>query len=161
MLRRNFLALSVMLPLTGGVLADQKVWRIAYLHPGFLDNPSDKALLDAFKSELVSLGYEEGRNYLLFARGARGNGASLSELAQQLVALRPDIIVAVATAAVAAAQQATRSIPILMTPATDPVGSGFVKTLAEPGGNITGLGNMFIRSDGKISRASSHDHTCS
>jgi ABC-type uncharacterized transport system substrate-binding protein len=143
MLRRNFLALALTVASTCGLHADQKVWRIAYLHPGFLNNPSDIALLDSFKKELVSLGYEEGSNLLLFARGAEGNNARLFELAEQLVALHPDVIVAVATPAIAAAQRATRSIPIVMTPATDPVGSGFVKTLAEPGTNITGLANMF------------------
>jgi putative ABC transport system substrate-binding protein len=82
---------------TRGIHADQKVWRIAYLSPAFLDNPNDIALLNSFKGELASLGYEEGRNFLLFARGAEGNNARLSELAEQLVALYPDIIVAVAT----------------------------------------------------------------
>src|SRR4051794_40894030 len=143
MLRRNFLTLALTVASTCGVHADKKVWRIAYLTPAVLDNPTDIALLNTFKNELVSLGYEEGSNLLLFARGADGNNARLPELAEQLVALHPDVIVAVATPAIAAAQRATRSLPIVMTPATDPVGSGFVKTLAEPGTNITGLANMF------------------
>src|SRR4029077_10596981 len=59
------------------------------------------------------------------------------------VELHPHVIVAVSTPAVAAAQRATSTIPIVMTPATDPIGSGFVKSFAHPGGNITGLANMF------------------
>ena len=64
-------------------------------------------------------------------------------LAKEIVDLHPDAIVAEATPAIAAAQRATKTIPIIMAPATDPVGSGFVKSFAHPGGNITGVANMF------------------
>jgi len=97
MLRRDFLALALTLASMRRGHADQKVWRIAYLSPSFLDNPNYLPLLDSFKDELVSLGYEEGRNFLLFARGADGNNARLPELAEQLLALHPDIIVAAGT----------------------------------------------------------------
>jgi putative tryptophan/tyrosine transport system substrate-binding protein len=60
----------------------------------------------------------------------------------ELIALRPNVIVAITTPAIAAAQSATSTIPIIMAPATDPIGSGFVKSLARPGGNITGMANM-------------------
>jgi putative ABC transport system substrate-binding protein len=66
-----------------------------------------------------------------------------------LIALRPDVIVAVSTPAIAAAQKATSTIPIIMAAATDPIGSGFVKTLARPGGNITGIANMVGDAVGK------------
>jgi putative ABC transport system substrate-binding protein len=61
---------------------------------------------------------------------------------EELIALRPDLIVAITTPAIAAAQKATSTIPIIMAPATDPIGSGFIKSYARPGGNITGMANM-------------------
>src|SRR4029453_13751180 len=70
-------------------------------------------------------------------------------LVGELIALRPDALVTVATPAIAAAQRATSTIPIVMAPATDPVGSGFIKSLAHPGGNITGMANMFGDRNGK------------
>ncbi|MBR1215188.1 ABC transporter substrate-binding protein [Bradyrhizobium sp. JYMT SZCCT0180] len=69
--------------------------------------------------------------------------AILPDLLKEVVGLRPDVIVAEATPAVAAAQKATSTIPIVMSPASDPVGSGFVESFARPGGNITGVANMF------------------
>jgi putative ABC transport system substrate-binding protein len=89
-----------------------------------------------------TLGYVEEQNVVFIAREAGGNLAKLPDLARELVSERPDIIVASATPAVAAAQLATSLIPIVMAPATDPLGSGFVKSLARPDGNITGVSNM-------------------
>ena len=64
-------------------------------------------------------------------------------LVGELIALNPDLIIAEATPAVAAAQKATTKIPIIMAPASDPIGAGFVKSFTHPGGNITGVANMF------------------
>ena len=145
MQRRQFLSLTGAFFCALPVHAEQeKVWRIGYLHPGFLTNPADVALINAFKEQLRELGYVEDRNFIMIYRAAEGNNGRLAPLAEQLVALKPDVIVAVATPAIAAAQAATRTIPIVMSPATDPVGSGFVKSLAHPAGNITGMANMFI-----------------
>jgi putative tryptophan/tyrosine transport system substrate-binding protein len=93
--------------------------------------------------QLNTLGYIEGRNLIIDARDAKGRNDHLPALAKELVALQPNVIVAVATPAIAAAQRATSTIPIVMTPSPDPIGSGFVKSFARPGGNITGLANMF------------------
>jgi putative ABC transport system substrate-binding protein len=82
-------------------------------------------------------------------RTAEGKAERLPSLINELIALKPDVIVAIATPAIAAAQRATSTIPIVMAPATDPVGSGFIKSLAHPGGNITGVANMFGDSIGK------------
>jgi putative ABC transport system substrate-binding protein len=90
-----------------------------------------------------SLGYEEGRNLVIDVREANGHYTLLPDLAREIVALKPDIIVAEATPAIAAAQKATSTIPIVMSPATDPIGSGFVNSFTHPGGNITGVANMF------------------
>ena len=145
MQRRQFLSLIGALFCALPVHAEQeKVWRIGYLHPGFLTNPADLALVNALKDQLRELGYVEDRNIIMDYRAAEGNNGRLATLAEQLVALKPDVIVAVATPAIAAAQAATRTIPIVMSPATDPVGSGFVKSLAHPAGNITGMANMFM-----------------
>jgi putative ABC transport system substrate-binding protein len=88
------------------------------------------------------LGYVEGKNLVVEWRFADGNFERLPGLAADLVQLKVDVIVAVASAAIGAAQKATSTIPIVMATTGDPVGSGFVKSLARPGGNITGLSNM-------------------
>lgn len=96
-----------------------------------------------FRRALQSFGYEEGKNLTIDVREAKGRFALLPDLVKQVVDLKPDVIVAVATPAVAPAQAATSSIPIVMSPATDPIGSGFVKSFAHPGGNITGIASLY------------------
>jgi putative ABC transport system substrate-binding protein len=127
-----------------------KVWRIAHVYPGKYDNPSDRAMYDVFLGELRELGYIEGKNLVIDQRSAEGKLERLPSFLAELIALRPDVIVAVTTPAIAAAQSATSTIPIIMAPATDPIGSGFVKSLAHPGGNITGMANMNGDSVGKV-----------
>jgi putative ABC transport system substrate-binding protein len=95
------------------------------------------------------LGYVEGKDLIIDNRDAKGKVERLPSLVSELIALRPDVIVAIATPAIAAAQHATSTIPIVMAPATDPIGSGFIKSLAHPGGNITGMANMFGDAIGK------------
>jgi putative ABC transport system substrate-binding protein len=126
-----------------------KVWRVAYLHAGFLDTPADQILFDAFRGEMRAFGYIEGKNLVIDSRGAEGKAERLPSLMSELIALRPDVIVAIGTPAVVAAQRATSTTPIVIAAATDPVGSGFIKSLAHPGGNITGVANMFGDSIGK------------
>jgi len=154
MKRRNFIGVmgagAVAWPLVA--LAQQwtgKVWRVAYLTPGSLANPADRAIFDVFREEMRTLGYIEGKNLVIDDRGAEGNAERLPSLVSELIALRPDVFIANATPAIAAAQRATSTIPIVMAPATDPVGSGFIKSLAHPGGNITGMANMFGDAIGK------------
>jgi putative ABC transport system substrate-binding protein len=88
------------------------------------------------------LGYVEGKNLIVEWRFADGKFERLPGQAAELVRLKVDVIVAVASPAIGAAQKATTTIPIVMATTGDPVGSGFVKSLARPGGNITGLSNM-------------------
>jgi putative ABC transport system substrate-binding protein len=121
-----------------GQQSASKIWRVAFLHPETLS-----AAFDAFRTEMRELGYIEGKNLIIDTRYAEGKFDRLPSLMSELLALRPDVIVAVATPAVIAAQRATSTIPIVMGPASDPVGSGFIKSLARPGGNITGMTNMF------------------
>jgi putative ABC transport system substrate-binding protein len=91
-----------------------------------------------FRERLEELGYVEGTNILLEERYADGDPQRLQQLAQEIVTGNPDVIVAIAAAATKAARQATSTIPIVMAHAGDPVGAGWVKTLAKPGGNVTG-----------------------
>jgi putative ABC transport system substrate-binding protein len=118
-----------------------KVWRVGYLSPSSATNLS-VALLDAFRLKLNDLGYVEGRNLGLYVRRANDDFARLPSLASELVSLAPDVIVSSATNATLAFQRATSSIPIVMVVASDPIGTGLVKSLAKPGGNITGLSNQ-------------------
>jgi putative ABC transport system substrate-binding protein len=98
---------------------------------------------------LRGLGYVEGRNILLEERWADGTSDRLPALAAELVRLNVDVIVTASTPAVQAAQQATKTVPIVMTLVSDPVASGVVASLARPGGNVTGLSLMHPEVSGK------------
>jgi putative tryptophan/tyrosine transport system substrate-binding protein len=121
-----------------------KVWRVGYLSGAPATDETDVALIDAFRLKLQDLGYVEGKNLRLDVRHAEGDIGRLPVLAAELVALAPDVIAGGGTATIAALQRATSSIPIVMTAVADPIGSGFVKSLAKPGGNITGLANLAV-----------------
>lgn len=92
-----------------------------------------------FAEGLRELGYVEGENIHIEVRSADGKLAALPDLAAELVRLTPDVIVASETPAVQAAKRATTEIPIVMAPSGDPVGTGLIASLSQPGGNITGL----------------------
>jgi putative ABC transport system substrate-binding protein len=119
-----------------------KVWHVGFLS---LQTRSDSLISqynDAFLKGMRGLGYVEGKNLVVEWRFADGKSERLPDMAAELVQLKVDVIVAVASPAIGAAQKATTTIPIVMATTGDPVGSGFVKSLARPGGNITGLSNM-------------------
>ena len=99
-----------------------------------------QAYLDAFESQLRRLGYSAGQDVLVEYRFSDAGVAGLTRIAEELVGSKVDIIVAAGAQATRAARRATGVIPIVMSPATDPVGNGFVANLAQPGGNITGMG---------------------
>ena len=115
-----------------------KVARIGYLITGALESPETRINRDAFRQGLTELGYIEGRNIVIEYRAADGKIERLPGLATELVGLKVDLIVALATPAGRAAQQATTTIPIVVTAMGDPVRDGLVASLARPGGNITG-----------------------
>ena len=104
---------------------------------------------EAFRQGLRGLGYVEGQNIALEERWAEGRFDRLPSLAAELVRLNVDIILTVSTPAAQAGQQATRSIPIVMTNVSDPVEIGLVSSLARPGGNVTGLSLMHPDLSGK------------
>src|SRR6201997_493809 len=123
-----------------------KVWRIGSLSPassGQNDN------LKAFLQALNDLGYIDGKNIQFERRVADGNLDRLPALAAELVRANVDVILAESSFAVEAARAATKSVPIVMTGVGNPVGSGFVKSISQPGGNITGLTNDSIEVSGK------------
>jgi putative tryptophan/tyrosine transport system substrate-binding protein len=121
-----------------------KVWRVGFLTPQRRPGSLETGIFGAFLNGMRELGYAEGRNLSVEWRFADGRYEQLGELAAQLVQLRVNVIVTLGTIATAAAQKATTTIPIVMGSVDNPVGGGFVKTLARPGGNITGLSNIAV-----------------
>lgn len=97
--------------------------------------PLHRALLDSLRAE----GYELGRNVLIEFRSPRGNPEQMSAMAAELVRLKVDILVTLATVSTQAAMEATKTIPIVAIGVSDPVGTGLVASLARPGGNLTGM----------------------
>ena len=115
-----------------------------------LTSPSAiSARVEAFRQGLRELGYVEGKNIVIEWRYAEGKLDRLPALAAELVRLKVDIIVTGGPAATRAAKEATVTIPIVMAQDTDPVGNGFVASLARPGGNITGLSTLAPELSGK------------
>ena len=118
----------------GPAEAQARAYRIGYLATRF-EAESWKSFLDALREH----GWEEGRNIIVEGRWAEGRPERYVELASELATLKLDVIVASGPPALRAMQQATRTTPIVMTAVADPVEMGFVKSLAKPGGNITGV----------------------
>lgn len=139
MRRRDFLiGLGFSLAGAGRVRAQQKkIWRVAYLASG-----TDEQV-DFFRKRMAELGYTQGDNLIIEVRAADGEFARLPAFASELLAFRPDLIVAEATPAIAAVHKLTSTIPIVMSSVTTPLEAGFVRSFAHPGGNITGVVNMF------------------
>jgi putative ABC transport system substrate-binding protein len=117
----------------------QKVYRIGFLFAGTI---ALRPQAQEFWRTLQELGYIEGKNFIAEVREARGDVDRLPRLASEIVDTHPDVIVAVTPFAIAAAKTATQTIPIVMAIVSDPVGLGFVKSLARPGTNITGSSSL-------------------
>ena len=127
-------------PLAALAQQEGKIWRIGVLWPGPASPPNSR--IEAFRQGLRELGYVEGRNVEMVYRYAEGDYARLPALAADLVRLKVDVILGAGAPAVSAAQKATTTIPIVIGTAGDPVGTGFARSLARPGGNITGLSDL-------------------
>jgi putative ABC transport system substrate-binding protein len=125
----------------------KKVPRIGFL--GIASPSTISARIEAFRQGLRELGYVEGKNIVIEYRSAEGKLDRLSELAAELVRLKVDVILTTGPAVTRAAKEATVTIPIVMAFDNDPVGSGFVASLARPGGNITGLSALSPEVSGK------------
>jgi putative tryptophan/tyrosine transport system substrate-binding protein len=133
-------ALLVALCVPADAQQAQKVPRIGFLSL----NPASvqKDRVEAFREALLKLGYVDGQNIKIEYRYADGKSDRLRELAAELVALKVDVIVTTGNSATGPAKDATKTIPIVMTNDSDPVGQGDIASLARPGGNITGLSSV-------------------
>jgi len=144
--RREFLGLvsgaAVSWPVVGRAQQPDRVRRIGVLSALAEDDPENKVALAAFRQGCEKLGWSEGHNVHIAVRFAAGNAHQFEPLAKELVALQPDAILVQSTDATAALQRESRAIPIVFVAVSDPIGSGFVASLAHPGGNITGLLNF-------------------
>ena len=145
--RRRFLLISLAGvlagPLAGEAQQAGKVYRI-----GVLGNENNRPW-DGFRQGLRDLGYVDGSNVSMEWRWSEAKPDRFPALAMDLVALRPDVIVASGTQAVRAAMEATSAIPIVMTTSSYPEKIGLVKSLSRPGGNVTGLTNVGPELSGK------------
>ena len=142
MRRREFiggLGGAAVWPLAAHAQQAERVRRIGVLNSLAQDDPEGQARVAAFSEGLQQLGWTAGRNVQMEMRWAAGNADQFRKYATELVALAPEVLVANATPSVAALLQATRSVPIVFVNVADPVGAGFVESLARPGENATGF----------------------
>ena len=146
MRRRDFITLSggavatsVLSPLAARAQQNERMRRIGVLMNLAAEDAETQARVAAFTKALQQLGWTIGQNVRIDDRAAGGNTDKLRSYAAELVALAPDVILAQSSTAVALLLQATRSVPIVFADISDPVGAGFVDSLARPGGNATGF----------------------
>ena len=141
--RREFIALlggaAATWPLAARAQQAERVRRVAVLMPLAADDPQSLRRLTAFVQGLQQLGWTDGRNVRIDVRWAAGDPDRFRRYTAELVALAPDVILAAAVSSMMPLQQATRSVPLVFVQVTDPVGAGFVASLARPGGNATGF----------------------
>jgi putative ABC transport system substrate-binding protein len=142
MRRRQFIALlggAATWPLVALAQQDQRVRRIGVLSALAEDDPESVARRPAFEQALKALNWTNGNNLRVDYRWAANDPERIRKLVEEIIALEPDVILLSGTSVVPPMMQATRTIPIVFVQVIDPVGSGFVKSLARPGGNITGF----------------------
>jgi putative tryptophan/tyrosine transport system substrate-binding protein len=151
MRRREFISLvgSAVVAWPLRAHSQQSERRIGVLMSTRADEPEGQARLLAFRETLQQLGWTDGHNIRIDTRWSGSEADSYRKFAAELVALRPDAILASASASVAALQQVTRSVPIVFTNVIDPVGAGFVLSLSRPGGNTTGFSAFEYSLSGK------------
>jgi len=144
MKRREVLTLlgggaAVVWPLAARAQQTEWVRRVAFLHGLPEGDPEARARVTAFRQELETLGWKEGRNIEIVHRFSGADVARIQAYVTELVSTAPDLIVASSTPVITALKQATSTIPIIFALLNDPVGQGIVASLARPGGNITGF----------------------
>ena len=149
--RRTFLSALMSVALGPSLVAEaQKPGRLPRV--GFLGNSTaalEANLIRSFREGLRDHGYAEGRNVLVEYRWADGKYERFAPLIRELIALKVDVIVTAGTPTTLAVKKATQSVPIVMIAVGDPVGTGIVRSLNQPGGNITGLSSIAGEMDGK------------
>ena len=143
MQRREFITLlggaAATWPLAARAQQPGAMRRIGVLTGIAADDPETQARYAAFLQGLQQLGWIDGRNVRIDTRWGAGDAANTHKYAAELVALAPDVILAIGSVSVAALLQETRTVPIVFAVVPDPVGAGFVDTLSQPGGNATGF----------------------
>jgi len=143
MRRRDFIKIvagsAITWPLAARAQQPERVRRIGVFMARSANDQEGQAFVAAFLQGLQELGWSDGRNVTIDIRWFTGNSADARKYASELVALAPDVILAHSSPAVAALGQITRTVPIVFTNVTDPVGAGYVDSLARPGSNITGF----------------------
>ena len=161
MRRREFITLlggaAAAWPLAARAQQRERMRRIGVLLPAAADDPEAQARVAAFLQGLQQLGWTIGRNVRIDYRWAATNADRIRRHAAELVALAPDVILAAGSPAVAALQQATRTVPIVFASVADPVGAGFVESLARPGGNATGFMHVRIQPEREMAGAAQAD----
>jgi putative ABC transport system substrate-binding protein len=141
--RREFITLlGATWPLTARAQQGERMRRIGVLFPGASNDPEDKARLAAFLEALRQLGWTDGNNLKIDTRWAAHDADQIRNYAAELVALGPDVILASGGTVAGPLLQMTRTVPIVFTQTPDPVGAGFVDSLARPGRNATGFTNF-------------------
>jgi putative tryptophan/tyrosine transport system substrate-binding protein len=126
-------------PLAARAQQPERMPRIGVLMPYASDDPEIKSRLAGFHQTLEQLGWSEDHNVRIDYRFASGRSDQYLALAQELLALQPNLIVAVTTPVAVTLQRKTQAIPIVFTSVSDPIGQGLVASLARPGGNLTGV----------------------
>jgi putative ABC transport system substrate-binding protein len=150
MMRRMALLLTLLMFVLP-VAAQQRVWRVGYLTPAGPDSIVRGPILGPTLAALGEHGFVEGRNLELIVRSAAGDPDRLVPLAHEIAAARPDVIIAVANAAIEASMRAAPQIPIVMSFAGgDPIVAGFATSLAHPGGKVTGI--VMLGEEGELKR---------
>jgi putative ABC transport system substrate-binding protein len=142
MRRRDFITLlggAAAWPLAASAQQAERVRRIGVLLSLSADDPQGQARLMAFLQGLQQLGWTDGRNMRIDARWSGGNADDARKYAAELVALAPEVILASGGSVAGPVLQVTRTVPVVFTITPDPVGAGFVASLARPGGNATGF----------------------
>jgi putative ABC transport system substrate-binding protein len=146
MRRREFITLlggaAVVWPLSAPAQQGERMRRIGVLTNLRADDPESEARNTAFLQELAQLGWIARRNVQIDTRWGAGDPERIRKFALELIALAPDVILGNSSQSVAALLQATRVVPIVFASIADPVGAGFVESLARPGGNATGFMNF-------------------
>jgi putative ABC transport system substrate-binding protein len=152
MRRRAFITLigsAVAWPLVARAQQGSHVGRVGVLSNIGESDPEAQSMVAALHQTLEELGWVDGRNLRIDHRWAAGNPARIADLAKQLVALRPDVLIAHTSVPVVALRKETTTIPIIFVQVADPIGQGFITNLAHPGGNITGFSSFEAAMGGK------------
>jgi putative ABC transport system substrate-binding protein len=153
MRRRDFIKIvagsATAWPLAARAQQPERMRRVGVLMGRSANDPEGQAFVAAFLQGLQELGWSDGRNVTIDIRWFTGNNADARKYAAELLALAPDVILAHSSPVVAALGQITRTVPIVFANVADPVGAGYVESLARPGGNITGFTNYEYSMGGK------------